>query len=547
MCEIDGLGSPSYGVPGSFRRFEDTLREAPMKNRPIRNSGIVGNESCLALHENLKHHVSVRPDKVAMVYEDKTVTFRQLYEMACRIAQALTDQGIGPGDHVGIFLRNHWSYIPIYYALSMSGVVAVPVNYMLRSEQLAALLDLTECKFLFTEMSQHDEVQKLSRTEIPLCFVDDGPEGEGHRLADWLKPESPSREPVVNVAINDPMMILFSSGTTDLPKGIVLSHLNRVLYFFQLGMEYGIRYSEVNLCTTPLYHNAAIFFAFNNLYFGSTTVVHRKFDVERTFRDIEHYRVTNAFFVPTQLHQLTQSDARASRDLSSLRVIVSGAAPLATTTKEAIFECFPGIELHELYGLTETGLITNLRPEDQLRKNRCAGQAFLNMQFRVVDEDAKDVQAGEVGEIVTRGPTLFDGYCGNEQATTAAWKNGWFHTGDLGKTDDEGFLYIVDRLKDMILSGGVNVYPKDIEDVIYTLEEVKDVAVIGIPDDKWGEVIHAIVVCRDDAVLTEDDVISACRAKLAGFQIPRSVEFRSQLPRNPSGKLLKRVLRAEFL
>jgi acyl-CoA synthetase (AMP-forming)/AMP-acid ligase II len=521
-----------------------------MTHRPTRNSGITRNESCLSLHKNLAYHVSVRPDKVAMVYEQQAKTFRQLYEMACRIALAIADQGIGPGDHVGIYLRNHWSYIPIYYALSMSGVVAVPMNYMLRSEQLGALLELTECKFLFTEMSQYHEVEKLSRSPsrvIPLCFVDDGVRGDSHRVVDWLVPDRPCKEPAVNVAINDPMMILFSSGTTDLPKGIVLSHLNRVLYFFELGMEYGIRYNEVNLCTTPLYHNAAIFFAFNNLYFGSTTVVHRKFDVERTFQDIQRHRVTNAFFVPTQLEQLIQSDVSANYDLSSLRVIVSGAAPLATATKEAILECFSGIELHELYGLTETGLITNLRPEDQLRKVRCAGQAFLNMQFRIVDEEGTGLQTGNVGEIVTRGTTLFDGYFGNDEATSAAWKNGWFHTGDLGKTDDEGFLYIVDRLKDMIISGGVNIYPKDVEDVIDALEQVTDVAVIGIPDKKWGEVIHAIVVCREGAVLTEDGVISACRTKLAGFQIPRSVEFRSELPRNPSGKLLKRVLRAEFL
>jgi acyl-CoA synthetase (AMP-forming)/AMP-acid ligase II len=519
-----------------------------MNSKSSRN--LENNESGLALHENLRHHVSVRPNKIAMVYEDKTVTFGQLHEMACRIARGLNDQGIGPGDHVGIFIRNHWSYIPIYYALSMSGVVAVPVNYMLRGEQLAALLDLTDCRFLFAEMSQHDELRKLGSNAtgtLPLCFVDEDPQQTGHKLADWLHPDRPCPEPDVHVAIDDPMMILFSSGTTDLPKGIVLSHLNRVLYFFQLGMEYGIRYNEVNLCTTPLYHNAAIFFALNNLYFGSTTVVHRKFDVEQTFRDIERFGVTNAFFVPTQLHKLIHSDARENYDLSSLRIIVSGAAPLATRTKEAIHKCFPGIELHELYGLTETGLITNLRPEDQLRKVRCAGQAFLNMQFRVVDEAGNDVHTGEVGEIVARGPTLFDGYCGNEEATKAAWKNGWFHTGDLGRTDEEGFLYIVDRLKDMILSGGVNIYSKDIEDVIYRLAAVADVAVIGIPDDKWGEVVHGIVVCRDDALLTEDDVISACRAKLAEFQIPRSIEFRSELPRNPSGKLLKRVLRAEFL
>ena len=510
-----------------------------MANRP----------SYLTLHENLRHHVSVRPHKVAMVYEDRTYTFKQVYEHACRIARALKERGVGQGDHVGIYLRNHWSYVPIYYALSMSGVVAVPVNYMLRSEQLGNLLQLTRCKYLFTEMLQCDAVKELDphgAGAIPLCLVDEGPDDNTTKLGDWVGPDRPCAEPHVDVRIDDPMMILFSSGTTDLPKGIVLSHLNRILYFFELGMEYGIRYNEVNLCSTPLYHNAAIFFAFNNLYFGSTTIIHRKFDVERTLRDIERFSVTNAFFVPTQLHQLIHSQERTKYDLCSLQVVVSGAAPLATATKEAILECFPGVELHELYGLTETGLITNLRPEDQLRKVRCAGQAFTNMQFRVVDSDDNDVKTGEVGEIITRGATLFEGYYGNEQATRQAWRNGWFHTGDLGKTDEQGYLYIVDRLKDMILSGGVNIYPKDIEDAIYTLEQVKDVAVVGIPDEKWGEAVHALVVCRDGTSLTKEEVISACKSRLAGYQVPGSVEFRPELPRNPSGKLLKRILREEF-
>lgn len=503
----------------------------------------------LTLHENLRHHASTRPDKVAMVYEDRHYTFRQVYHDACRIAAGLGDSGIGPGDKVGIFMRNHWSYIPLYYALSMMGAVAVPVNYMLRAGQAGALLTLTECKFLFTEMEQFEEVAALDPDgagTIPLCFVDDGPGDGSMRLEEWLQPDRPCREPDVAVSPDDPMMVLFSSGTTDLPKGIILSHLNRVLYFFELGMEYGIRYNDVNYCSTPLYHNAAIFFAFNNLYFGSTAVIERKFKATRTFHNIDKYRVTNAFFVPTQLHRLIQSEDRAQFDLSSLRVIVSGAAPLATATKEAIFECFPGIELHELYGLTETGLITNLRPEDQMRKVRCAGQAFINMQFRVVDPDGDDAASGEVGEIITRGPTLFDGYYGNEAATRKAWRNGWLHTGDLGKIDEEGFLYIVDRLKDMILSGGVNVYPKDIEDAIYTLAEVRDVAVIGVPDKDWGERVHAIVVCREGEALGEEAVLAVCTEKLARYQVPRSVEFRSELPRNPSGKLLKRVLREEF-
>ncbi|MBT4823230.1 MAG: acyl--CoA ligase, partial [Lentisphaerae bacterium] len=316
--------------------------------------------SGLTIHENLRHHVAARPDKIAVVYEDRTFTFRQLYEDACRIAGGLGECGIRPGDHVGIYLRNHWSYIPIYYALSMTGAVAVPINYMLRSKQLGTLMGLTNCKFLFAEMDQHDEVACLDPQqfqEIPVCYVDEGPTGEGLRLSEWLVPGRPAMAPDLHVSIHDPMMILFSSGTTGLPKGILLSHLNRVLYFFELGMEYGLRYREVNLCATPLYHNAAIFFALNNLYFGSTTVVHRKFNEAQTFADIQRYGVTNAFLVPTQLHRLIQNPERSTFDLSSLRTVVSGAAPLATSTKEAIFECFPGVELHELYGLTETGLI----------------------------------------------------------------------------------------------------------------------------------------------------------------------------------------------
>ena len=512
-------------------------------------SCISNRPSYLAIHENLRHHLAARPDKLAIANEERTLTFAQLHDTAARMSAALRAQGIHEGDHIGIFLRNHWSYIPIYYALSMLGAVAVPLNYMLRSEQAAALLELCECTFLFTEMPQYDEVKAmdLQRTgALRVCFVDHGPETSAMRLEDWLAGDTPAAAPDVRVAITDPMMILFSSGTTGLPKGIVLSHLNRVLYCFELGMEYGIRYDDVNLCTTPLYHNAAIFFVLNNLYFGSTTVVHRKFNVEQTFRDIDKYAVTNAFLVPTQLHQLIQSPLRKAFDLSSLRVIVSGAAPLATATKEAIFDCFPGMELHELYGLTETGLITNLRPADQRRKARCAGQAFLNMEFKIVGADGDELPGGEVGEIVTRGATLFDGYYGNEQATRDAWRHGWFHTGDVGRIDEEGFLYIVDRLKDMILSGGVNVYPKDIEDVIYTIPAVRDVAVIGIPNERWGEAVHAIVVTRAGEGLTEQQVLDRCREKLSAFQEPKTVEFRAELPRNPSGKLLKRVLRAEF-
>ena len=503
----------------------------------------------LTIHENLRHHVLARPEKVALVYEDQAYTFQQIYNQACQIARALGDREVTQGDKVGIYLQNCDTYISIYYALSMMGAIAVPLNYMLRSKQLKLLLKKTDCSLLFTESSLAEEVEGLGEQtleKLTICVVDEKSGRQSERLSDWLDPGTICTEPNVQVSINDPMMILFSSGTTGLPKGIVLSHLNRILYFCFLGMEYGIRYDDVNLCTTPLYHNAAIFFAFNNLYFGASTVIQRKFDAWRAFRDIERFQVTNSLFVPTQLHRMVQNDQRTNFDLSSLRVIVSAAAPLLTPTKRAILECFPRIELHELYGLTETGLITNLRPTDQMRKVRCAGQAFMNMQFRVVDGNVADVPVGDVGEVIARGPTLFEGYYDDDEATRMAWRDGWFHTGDLGKVDKEGFLYIVDRLKDMIISGGVNIYPQDIENAIYGLTEVSDVAVIGIPDQQWGEAVHAIVVQREGCTLSADDVVKHCQTVLPAYQIPRTVEFRDELPRNPSGKLLKRKLRETF-
>lgn len=506
-------------------------------------------DSYLTLHENLHHHALTRPDKLAMVFEDCSYTFSQMYAEACRIARGLHERGVGQGDHVSIYLHNCAAYIPIYYALSMLGAVAVPLNYMLRSKQVGSTLARMRCRFLFTDVALYEQIKDLDvrlLKALHLCFIDDGPHAQADRLSNWSRVEAPCAAPAVTVSIHDPMMILFSSGTTGAPKGIILSHLNRILYFFALGMELGIRYDEVNLCTTPLYHNGAIFMAFNNLYFGSATIVHRKFDVTRTFHDIQKYSITNAFLVPTQLQQLTQSDERLNYDLTSLKLIASAGAPMATTTKEAILDYFPGVALHELYGLTEAGPVTNLRPADQFRKVRCAGQAFVNMRFKVVDPQGLDVPTGEVGEVVTQGPTLFDGYYKDEKATQAAWRDGWFRTGDLGKVDDEGYLYIVDRLKDMIITGGVNVYPKDIEDVLYGLPEIQDVAVIGIPNEKWGEAVHAIIALRKDTKLSEEQVLTVCREKLSAYQVPRSVEFRAELPRNPSGKLLKRMLREEF-
>ena len=274
-------------------------------------------------------------------------------------------------------------------------------------------------------------------------------------------------------------------------------------------------------------------------------MVTRKFHPRDTLKIIEQEKATTTFMVPTQFNLILELPDKDTYDVSTIRSLVTGAAPLSTRTKEQIIEMFQ-CDLHEMYGLTETGLITNMKPRDALRKVRCVGQPFFHMEMRVVDDRGHDVPRGDVGEIVARGPLLLRTYYRNQQAYNDAMRDGWFYSGDMGRMDEEGYLYLVDRKKDMICSGGVNIYPMDIEEVLHSHGKILEVAVIGIPDSKWGEAVTALVVLKEGEELTEDEVMEYCKARLAGYRAPKSVKFISALPRNPSGKTLKRELREPY-
>lgn len=489
------------------------------------------------------------PDKECLVCDDERFTYAQLNERVNRLAHSLMKMGVARRDNVAIMLQNCSQYVEIYFALAKIGAVAVPLNFMLKGKGLEFLINNSEARVLFLEGGTRRQVESVRssltsiRSDGFILVGDDVP--EGYVSYEGMVSSGTAQEPEIPVGEEDDLIILYTSGTTGLPKGIVLTHKVRLTYFQWCGLEYGMLFDGVHLVTTPLYHNVACFLSQTQFYTGGKVVIMRKFDPGRCAGLIEQEQITSTFMVPTQLNLLLELSAAERGNLSTVSSLITGAAPLATRTKEKIIELF-NCDLHEMYGLTETGLITNMKPKDALRKIRCVGQPFFHMEMRVVDEHGEDVPEGEVGEIIGRGPLLLRTYYNNPKAYHDAMRDGWFYSGDLGRVDDEGFLYLVDRKKDMICSGGVNIYPADIEEILHSHPKIHESAVIGIPDDKWGESVLAMVVLRPGQSLTEEEVIRYCKDNMASYQAPKSVQFIEALPRNPSGKVLKRELREPF-
>ncbi|HET7875145.1 MAG TPA: AMP-binding protein, partial [Methylomirabilota bacterium] len=359
---------------------------------------------------------------------------------------------------------------------------------------------------------------------------------------------APADEPPGAVSERDLFYLGYTSGTTGRPKGAMVTHRNRALAYHYWALEYGIGEHDVALHAGPFHHTAPFGFTLTQLWMGGQVVILPSFDPLEALRSMAAASVTWSFMVPYMLNAVLHLPAEQHRSHRprALRFLISAASPLPTATKEGLLARFPEVGLHEFYGATEAGVVTNLRPEDQRRKVRCVGKPILDTEVKVVGPTGEKVKPGEIGELYIKGPTLFDGYFNAPEMTAAAIRDGWSTLGDLAYLDEEGYVYIVDRVKDVIKSGGVNIFPTEIEEALTSHPAVYEAAVVGVPDERWGEAARAIVVLRSGAAADAAAILAHCRGLLADYKIPKAVEFRDSLPRNPAGKVLKRVLRDEF-
>ena len=510
----------------------------------------ISQHSILLMHHGIEASAKKNPDKTALIENEKTRTFTELDKRSNQVANALLSAGLRKGDKAVLDLLNCIEYPEIIYGCSKAGIVVVPVSFLLAPPEVEYIVTHSEAKILFISGVIANVAQSI-RGRIPLVkqVVVVGEDKAGEKDYESWRESASIEKPDIAVDENDVFYIGYTSGTTGKPKGAVITHRSRLLVAFAGAMEYGIGQDDIQLTIAPIYHAAPIAFLLMQLYVGGTVVILSGFAPEGILTAIDKHRVTNAFLVPTMLQgiALLPEATKTGYDISSLRIIVSAGAPLPTKTKEETLRYFQDVDLHEFYGSTEAPLNINLRPRDQLRKIKCCGKPLVGWEVQLLDEDKKPItEPGTVGEIFVRGEYMFSGYLKNTKATAASFHGEWFSAGDLGKMDEEGYFYIVDRKKDMIISGGVNIYPVEIEDCLLNHPAVADAAVIGIPDEKWGEAVRAIVQLKEGQETSEAEIMDFCTNRIARYKKPKSVVFTPGIPKNASGKTLKMQLRELF-
>ncbi len=514
----------------------------------------------------LRRSAQRTPDKTAIVCGDVQWSYRDFDQICDRLVAALSQQGIAAGDRVAILSRNSHAFAAMRFALARMGAVLVPINFMLNAGEVAYILRSSGARTLLVgagfETLAVDAIAaaeqgtadgQLAGVQIGLQIwlpsedqADGAPEGM-LRFDDLLMASAPAPD----IAPVDPrslLQIIYTSGTESLPKGAMLSHEAVLWEYVTCIVEGNMQAGDVVLHALPLYHCAQLdVFLGPAVYLGATNIITGQPRPDVILPLIARHRV-NAFFAPPSIWiALLRSPLFEGADLASLAKGYYGASIMPVEVLKEMQRRMPGVRLWNFYGQTEIApLATVLHPDDQLRKAGSAGKPALNVETRIVDDEMRDVAPGEIGEIVHRSPQLLDGYYNDPERTAEAFRGGWFHSGDLAVRDDEGYITIVDRKKDMIKSGGENVASREVEEMIFRIPEVSEVAVIGLPDPYWVEAVTAVIVLKEGQSLSEQQVVDFCKAGMAHFKVPKRVIFAEALPKNPSGKLLKRELRRRY-
>ncbi len=497
------------------------------------------------LREPRKAH----PDKPLCHVAGLSFTYAQVDETSGRVARSLLDLGLHRGDKVAVQLPNLPHFLFTYFAILKAGLVMVPLNPLLRAPEVAYHLQDSESRVLITFESFAEEafkgtlgIENLVTYVVNLPGNDQRPEGTRHFDELYFAEELTDLEPT---GPDDTAVIIYTSGTTGKPKGAELTHFQLYMNCTVAGDLFGIREDDIGVAVLPMFHVFGLSSVLNVVVrYGGSFVCIPRFGAAQVLDAIETYRCTIFLGVPTMYVDLLRADL-SGRDLSSLRVGVSGGAALPGEVIKEFEARFPGVVILEGYGLSESASTTTFNFSAKERKVLSIGKPIWGVEVRIVDDDDTPLAVGadHVGEIVVRGHNVMKGYYKNPAATAEAMRNGWFHTGDLAYQDEDGYLFIVDRKKDLVIRGGYNVYPREVEEVLYTHPSVEEAAVVGRPDEKLGEEVVAFVVLHAGAATSPEELIAFCKERVAAYKYPREIHFLDELPKGPTGKVLKRELR----
>jgi acyl-CoA synthetase (AMP-forming)/AMP-acid ligase II len=498
------------------------------------------------------------PDKLAIVCEGVSLTFRTLDERVNRLANALLELGVKKGDRLGVLVHNSHQYIEIYFAAAKTGAIFCPYNNHVKQWELKDIIDYSSPRVLFIDGDFLPMVEALAPgfASVERYVGLRRPDGPLTGDYEGLVAGGRNGEPEVPVSEDDVLSIFFTAGTTGRPKGAMRTHRHLMSDAVASVIDLRVGYDERVLITFPMYHIASEDNIVRHSFMPNTIYIKREggFNPEEVLDYISKERISRCQFVPTMIHTLIQVADIGKYDLTSLQLILYAGSSMPVELLKKALAIFP-CGFAQLYGQTESGPFTTvLKPEDHVldgsekRLSRLAssGKPALNYEIRIVDEDDHDVPVGAVGEIIGRSEAMMIGYWQMAEESRKKLKNGWLHTGDLGRFDEDGYVYIVERKNDMIISGGVNIYPREIEEVLYRHPAVSEASVIGLPDEHWGEVVKAVVVLKNGAEVTEGELIEFCGKNLAGYKKPKSVDFWEELPKSPQGKILKKEIRTHY-
>jgi acyl-CoA synthetase (AMP-forming)/AMP-acid ligase II len=507
----------------------------------------------LNLGEIVGVHARLSPNQVAARDSRRAITFAQWNDRSCRLANALLGLGLNKGDRVALLAYNRLEWMEIYVALAKAGLVAVPINFRLVGPEIHYIAEHCGARAFIVEDALIDSVEGI-RNDLAIPASSWIGIGEGVRPG-WTAFEAMlasalDTEPEVNVLPTDTWALMYTSGTTGKPKGAIRNHQGSALISLVTALDMGLTREDIALLVMPMCHANSLYFAFTFTYLGATCVVddHRHFDPEALLATMASQHITFTSLVPTHYIMTVglPGKTKAAYDVGRVRKLMISSAPARKDTKLAILDHFRNSQLYELYGSTEAGWVTLLRPDEQIDHLGSVGREWTgSAPVMMLDARGREVRDGEVGELFSCTPYTFDGYLNDPVRTAESFRGPYCSVGDMGRRDEHGFIHLVDRKSNMIISGGENVYPSEVENLLGRYPGVKDVAVVGVPHAKWGEAVHAVIVMHDGASASAPAVLEWCRDKIAGYKRPRAVTFIAEvdMPRTATGKILHRVLR----